>query len=467
MKIFLKTMRELTSPTKLLIILYTLIAIKINIIDFSLSPDEIKFLFMAENINWFQTPSPEYFGQLYWIFLKAISKLTPSFLYAEVAKIIFSSLLYCGLLSCIFYSNTNKIKFYCIALALTSPLFYWSGKMIGPEILSVSLVFFGLALHSVKKDKFSFLILGLAVGIKLTVLPVLIYILINKLFDHFRIRDLFLYGLLVCLGFVIANPTDNVFIITRLIETRSNTSQALWPYFKSLLTLINFRPSHIMTWDLIPNNSFQDVTFFWFTYVLILFGSLLTNRKLFISYSIFLIFHFIWIIKGNSGFGFPWYWMSLVPVSLHVFSNLKLDLPIFNNKYFSKINLGIIIILCSFFQSSPVIFSQIDQKQYHKKNIANFGEDYLCFVNNYQLDDLKVMKRVGFEMESSFKLPMYEYSMKPQGGDWENTLGEDFYLLISSRFFYGSTFSQNILKNRNILLGRCGDILIFRIFSKF
>ena len=88
-------------------------------------------------------------------------------------------------------------------------------------------------------------------------------------------------------------------------------------------------------------------------------------------------------------------------------------------------------------------------------------------MNNYQLDDLKVMKRVGFEMESSFKLPMYEYSMKPQGGNWENTLGEDFSLLISSRFFYRSTFSQNILKNRNILLGRCGDILIFRIFSKF
>ena len=157
MKIFLNTIKELTSSTKLLLILYTLIAIKINFIDFSLTPDEIKFLAWAKSIQWFQTPSPEDFGQLYWLFLKTISTIVPSFLYAEVAKIIFAGLLYLGLLSCVYYADTSKLKLYCIALALTSPLFYWSGKMIGPEVLSISIVFFGLALHSVNKDKLSFL----------------------------------------------------------------------------------------------------------------------------------------------------------------------------------------------------------------------------------------------------------------------------------------------------------------------
>jgi hypothetical protein len=465
MKILLNIIKELSSSTKLLLILYTLIAIKINFIDFSLTPDEIKFLAWAKSIQWFQTPSLEDFGQLYWLFLKSISKIVPSFLYGEVAKIIFAGLLYLGFLSCIFYANTKKTKFYCLALALTSPLFYWSGKMIGPEILSISIVFFGLALHSVNKDKLSFLLIGLAVGIKLTVLPVLIYILINKLFDHFKIRDLFIYGLLFCLGFLIANPTDNVSLITRLIETRGDASQSLLPSLKLLLSVINFRPEHKMTWDLIPVRSFQDITFFWFTYILILFGALLTNKKLFLSYIVFLIFHFIWIIKGNGGIGFPWYWMSLVPVSLHVFSNLNLELLIFNNKYFPKINLGIIIILCSFIQSSSIIVSQIHQKQHHKQNIVDFGEDYMCFIENYKIDNLKVMKRVGFEEESRFQLPMYEYVMEPTGDKWKNTLNEDFYLLISSRFFYGDTFSQNILKNRNKLLGRCGDILIYRVFS--
>ena len=152
---------------------------------------KIKFLSWAKSMQWFQSPSPEYFGQLYWLLLKFISKIVPSFLYAPVAKLIFAGLLYLGFLSCIFYANTKKLKFYCLALALTSPLFYWSGKMIGPEILSISMVFFGLALHSVNKDKLSFLLIGIAAGIKLTVLPVLIYILINKLLNNFKIRDLF------------------------------------------------------------------------------------------------------------------------------------------------------------------------------------------------------------------------------------------------------------------------------------
>ena len=123
MKILLSTMKELTSSSKLLVIIYTLIAIKINIIDFSLSPDEIKFLAWAKSMQWFQSPSPEYFGQLYWLLLKFISKIVPSFLYTPVAKFIFAGLLYLGFLSCIFYANTNKLKFYCLALALTSPLF--------------------------------------------------------------------------------------------------------------------------------------------------------------------------------------------------------------------------------------------------------------------------------------------------------------------------------------------------------
>jgi len=466
-KLFLITIKELTSSTKLLILLYGLIAIKINLIDYSLTPDEIKFLAWAKTMPWLQSPSPEYFGQIYWLLLKLISSLVPSFMFGEVAKLIFAGLLYLSFLSCIYYANTSKSKFYCVALALTSPLFYWNGKMIGPEILSISLVFFGLALYSVKKYNFSFLVIGIAIGAKFTVLPVLAYIFISKLLERIQIRILFIYGLLVCLGFLIANPTDNISLIMRLADTRGDSTKEIIPFAQTLWGLvINFRPPHIMTWDLIPNNSFQDITFFWFTFVLILFGSLLTSKRLFLSYAIFLIFHFVWIVKGNSGLGFPWYWMSLVPVTLHVFSKLNLELLIFNHRYFSKLNLGIIIILCSFVQSSSVIVSQIHQKQYQKQNIVDFGDDYLCFIQKYKLEDLKVNTKVGFAKESKFHMPLYDYVMEPVWEDWRNKTGEDFYLLISSRFFYGETFSQNILKNRNRLLGRCGDILIFRIYSE-
>ncbi|MDA8691932.1 hypothetical protein N9M18_02250 [Candidatus Pseudothioglobus singularis] len=467
MKTLISSLRELSVESKILIVLYSFIAIKMNIIDFSLTPDEIKFIEWAESIQWFQTPSPEYFGQIYWFLLKLISTVTPSFLYPELAKIIFAGLLYLGLLSCIFFTKDSKSKFYCLALALTSPLFYWNGKMIGPEILSVSLVFFGLAYYSIKKYKVSFLIIGIAVGAKLTVLPVLAYIFVIELLKRTKIRDVFIYGFLIFLGFLIANPTDNFSLIMRLADTRGDSTTEIIPFAKSLWgSVFNFRPKHMMTWDLILHNNFQDITFYWFTYILILYGALLTNKRLFLSYLSFLIFHFFWIIKGNSGLGFPWYWMTLVPVTLHVFSNLNLELLIFKHRYFSKLNLGILIILCSLIQSSSTIVFQIHQKQYQKQNLVDFGDDYLCFIRDYKREDLKVLKRVGFEKESKFQFPTYDYSMEPIGDAWKNKTGKDFYLLISSRFLYGETFSQNILKNRNQLLGRCGDVLIFKIYSQ-
>ena len=470
----LKSYKELSLASKILIVIYSLIAIKINVIDYSLSPDEIKFLAWAENLPWFQSPSPEYFGQIFWFLLQVIWEITPSFVYPEIAKLIFAVLLFLAFLSTIFFSKNEKAQFYSLALALTSPLFYWNGKMIGPEILSLSLVFFGLAFHSVHKDKLSFFFIGIAVGAKLTVLPVLAYLFLNHLFNNLKFRDFLIYGLLFCLGFIIANPTDNISLILRLADSRGDVSHEILPAFLQMWKLIfTFRPDHKMTWDLILHNSFQDLTFYWFTFALILFVALISNLKLFLSYLVFLIFHFIWIIKGNSGLGFPWYWMSLVPVTLHVFSNLNLNLKIFNHRYFSSINIGIIIIICSFFLSSNAIVFQVHQKQYQKQNIVDFGEDYLCFLDNYKHENLKVMKRIGFAPPSKVQIPikvqipMYDYGMEPLWEDWKNRTGEDFYLLISSRFFYGETFAQNILKNTNKLLGRCGDILIFRVYSDF
>jgi len=470
MKSLINKIPKISNSTQFLWVFYGLIAIKLHFLDFSLVPDESSFMRISKEMQWLQSPSPEYFGQLFWLLLKGISKFTPFFLFGLVAKFIFGGLLFLSFLSCIYFSEDKRRQFYCTALALTSPLFYWNGKIIGPEVFSVSLIFFALALHSKNKDKLAFLLIGLAVGVKLTVFPVLIYVLLSKFLKNFHLNSLIYCLALSCFGFFIANPTDNYSLIYRVMVVRADTSavgfqQLYLSFFDLWGAVFNFHPDHNWTWDLSLNNSFQDLAFSWFTCFLILFSAMIFDRRLFFCYLSFLASLFIFIIKGSGG-GFPWYWMSMVPVSIHVFSHINLEQKIFNTKYFSTINLGLVIILCSFLQSSPVIVAEIHQKQYQKQNITDFGKDYTCFKNSFKKDDLEIVTRVSLEPRFYISsrigsIPMYDkYSV-----DNATIFVKDFYLLISSRFLYADTPSQNILKNKNKLLGRCGDILIFRIFS--
>ena len=77
----------INDKVNIIIIIYIILLFKISVIDYSLVPDELKFIEISKTTKWFQAPSPEIFGQLFWLILKIFQTLFPSFLVPIFLKI--------------------------------------------------------------------------------------------------------------------------------------------------------------------------------------------------------------------------------------------------------------------------------------------------------------------------------------------------------------------------------------------
>jgi hypothetical protein len=151
--------------------------------------------------------------------------------------------------------------------------------------------------------------------------------------------------------------------------------------------------------------------------------------------------------------GFPWYWTSILPVTLFVFSQLNLIQQLTSGgKFISPINIGAAIIGVSFTTSLPIIVTSIYQKDRQKNINANFARDMICVRKNYGSEELPIVKRVDFR----FSMDRYDFDIP---------LYYDGYLfVISDRFFQSNDdIIIGALKRPNKYLGRCGNLLIFRL----
>lgn len=417
--------------------------------------DEINFLQFSKGMSWFSSPSREYFGQMFWALLKALDFISPAIFFAPLSKVLFSSLILASLLLSIGFTRDGDNKNYVTFFALTSPFFYWSGKVVGPEILSTFFIFLSLAALRSDKKYLSFLFVGAAVGIKVSAFPVLIFLLmIFLLNEKSRSRNLLECLALSLVGFILMNPTDLFDVFGRLasrVKMQNLDKSLSFPtyFFCSLLDINQLK----YTWDLIPNTSFQDLSFDSVTLILILLALIMERSKYFFPYLLFLFFQIAWVLFGSGGQGFPWYWTSILPVTIYVFSHLSLQPELVKvAKNFPPLTLGAAIIVISFTASMPTIIASIYQKDRQKSINANYAKDIACIRKNYGAVGLPIVKRVDFKVS----MDRYDYDVPNyQGG---------YLLVISDRFFQSNDeIIVGPLKNPNRYLGRCGNLLAFHL----
>lgn len=441
--------------------IYFLIFIRLNYFDYSLVQDEISFLSFSQGMPWFQSPSREYFGQMFWVLLKALDIVSLKVFFAPLSKFLFSSLVLTSLLLSIRFAKDGNNKKYVIFLALTSPFFYWSGKVIGPEVLSTFFIFLSLAALESEKKYLSFLLVGAAAGIKLTAFPALIFLLIIFLLsEQSRLRNCLACLALSLVGFLLMNPTDLFGVFGGLASRPQPQNLDLYS-FPSILG--NFLPSickHLFeineklrfTWDLIPITSFQDLSFGYVTLILILLTLIIERSKYFFPYLLFLFFQIAWVLAGDGGEGFPWYWTSIVPITLYVFSHLNLELELIRGvKKIPPLTIGAAIIAISFTVSMPTIIASIYQKDRQKSINANYANDMTCIRKNYGASGLPIVKRVDFRVS----MDRYEYDIPNYHGGY--------LLVISDRFFQSDDTILGPLKTPNRYLGKCGNLLVFQL----
>lgn len=435
--------------------IYLLIFIRLNYFDYSLVQDEINFLQFSKGMSWFSSPPREYFGQMFWTLLKALDFVSLGVFFAPLSKVFFSSLILASLLLSIGFARDGDNNKYVIFFALTSPFFYWSGKVIGPEVLSTFFIFLSLAALGSEKKYLSFLLVGAAVGVKLSAFPALIFLLtIFLLSEQSRLRNCLACLALSLVGFLLMNPTDFFGVFGRLasrVQTQNLDQLLSIPtyFFGSLFEINELK----FTWDLIPNTSFQDLSFGSVTLILILLALIMERSKYFFPYLLFLFFQIAWVLFGNSGQGFPWYWTSILPITIYVFSHLNLQLELIRGvKKLPPLTLGAAIIAISFTISIPTIIASIYQKDRQKSINANYANDIACIRKNYGASGLPIVKRVDFRVS----MDRYDYDIPNyQGG---------YLLVISDRFFQSNDeIIIGPLKTPNRYLGKCGNLLAFQL----
>ncbi len=137
----------------------------------SLAADEISFLAIARenSYRFFLTaPPPGLYGSLFWIAVK----LAGSPWIARFAVL----LMFCAA-PCLVIATIGSPRFKAIALLmwLTFPFAWWTGKLISPEIPALFLVSVSVYLFHTRRFVAASALIGLAIGVKLSAMPVAVY----------------------------------------------------------------------------------------------------------------------------------------------------------------------------------------------------------------------------------------------------------------------------------------------------
>ena len=115
----------------ILVIFYTLYQLFIFMNISSMVPDELNYWGMSHSFNLLnRSPPPIDYGSIYWFLLKILH-------YKILIRFIFFIFYITPVIAIILLIKDNISRFIFFLLYLSFPYAYWTGKLIGPEILIV------------------------------------------------------------------------------------------------------------------------------------------------------------------------------------------------------------------------------------------------------------------------------------------------------------------------------------------
>lgn len=346
----------------LYLVFYTYISLNKN----NFVPDEIHFFEVSRGIFESEYLNSDYFGTFFWFFLG----IFPSLIFAKFIFLIMF------LFPLIFiwwklFNHSKESSLFFILIWISMPISLWNGKIVGPEVLNYFIIF--LTIYLVHKNYIfiSALLLGLAIGIKIDSLYVIVpyvYLLFlksDKFFSKVFIKNLVKVLFFIFCGYLLCNPFSWSSHIVNVITSKADAPFLLAKNFNRMLF------SERWTWDAISYTGFFNYFFNFFSFLIFLF-LLNINRK----YLFFLILSFLsacfFII--NTEHVFIWYFFNFLSVFLF------LIFIYFRNYYsstFFKNSLIILIIFLNFLFNFSHTYKNIE------KNLIRI--DYGKFINNYEL----------------------------------------------------------------------------------
>lgn len=307
----------------------------------ALVPDEKWFLKIIKNDvrldsikSLIYTPNYLGYGSIYWILMGILGNFRMMRLVSGIALI---SILACLILTLKLWKVEKKVVFYSTAIYLSAPLTWFTGKMIGPEILGYATGVWGgyFVLRSCENCTsgkrsaiLGWILLGISIGIKLNYICLAAFSGIYILLDSFYQKEIkpetiktllkrIAYAALGSLaGFVISSP---IFIL--------NTKQ----YFEelggvysdfSLKYLDNVLNRTWIEWDLVNSGGMTNtIISIWAFFAIFILGLKFSKKKISV-YSACISSIFLILISCKSRF-LGWYLLPIIFLSSLSVSNSR------------------------------------------------------------------------------------------------------------------------------------------------
>lgn len=310
---------------------------------------ETKKIISSNLFNIFTIPNKLGYGQIYWVIFSLIGNL-------YILRIISALSLISIILVIILFNkdilkSSNEIIYINNSMVLSTTTSWFSGKIIGPEVISLVLGSWGiyLAMKNWNYRIIGLLLIGISIGIKIYNITFLIFLFMTYILRKdtrfiTKIKELFKYSLIVILTFIICNPI--VILETQTyLENMVGMGKLFSIDINEVLNKLDY------TWDAIYNGGFFNNVISK-GLVLLFTVIMLFQRKC--TYLIACIFALCFnVIICTQGF-YGWYFMPSTFIISVVFGYINF----FSLKKSWKL-LFVIMIMLNLFKFSNINFEQL------------------------------------------------------------------------------------------------------------
>lgn len=418
-------------------------------------PDERMFIGGAQNFSFFSRTAPPYqYGSLFWMLL--------SILKSQLLIRIFFLAMFLAipiLITSLYKKSFSKLI--CLLFYLSTPYAFWTGKLISPEILMLFLGTLGLYLFSSRIYIAAFLV-GLAVGIKLTGLPFVIFLLSLAIFQKESIKTLLVASGCCLIGFWLANPINVDLYVTEIIQSKLNSTIALSfdrGRFQDMLFTEKW------AWDNVLTNSFSQMICSPYVLLGLVIAISLNSFLLASAVALFSTASFYMVYAGQDLYA--WYFFPFIPVLMFSFTSLEINAKVMPRhpkaiwiKHWLSPILILTLIAINFYQTIPYSIFQANEKFKHIASRKSYPTECVGKAI-WSYNPKTIINKSEFEAILP-PLPRETMLLGAFGSDIGDPV-DGTMILIGARFIANPYHLQTMLKPGQSLVkyAICDDIYIF------
>lgn len=418
-------------------------------------PDERMFINGAQNFSFFSRTAPPYqYGSFFWILLGIFkSQLLIRILFLVMFLAI-------PLLIISLYKNPFS-KLICLLFYLSTPYAFWTGKLISPEILILFLGSLALYFYPNKLSLSGFLI-GLAIGVKLTGLPFVIFFITLSILNKIPIRVILRSSAFCLIGFWLANPINFDLYVLEIIQSKLNSNTALVFDAQRLQEML-FKEK--WAWDNVLTNSFSQMICSPYILIGLIFVISLNSMPLAVAAGTFALGSFCMVYVGQDSYA--WYFFPFIPVIMFALRSLDIDKEVISRHVQASLTklqliqlLALSLIVINFYQTTPYSIFQANEKFQHIASRKNYPTDCVGKAI-WAYKPTTLINKSEFEV----KLPLLPQDIILLGA-FASDIGvpsNRSMVLIGARFIANPYHLQTMLKEGQSLIkyAICDDIFIF------